>query len=70
MGQQYAVENILNTFLTVEGAYPDIDAPGEGSKAEYAVGTTQAGIQAFCDRPASKYATLLRSLGSKCHVKD
>jgi hypothetical protein len=63
--------NMQSTFLTVAGAYPGIDAPGEGSNQDYAMGRTQAEIQAtFYNRPASMYATLQRSLCDKCHVKD
>jgi hypothetical protein len=63
--------NMQSTFLTVAGAYPGIDAPGEGSNQDYAMGRTQAEIQAtFYGRPASMYATLQRSLCDKCHLKD
>jgi hypothetical protein len=63
--------NMQSTFLTVAGAYPGVDAPGEGSNTDYAMGRTQAEIQAtFYNRPASIYATLQKSLCNKCHVKD
>jgi len=63
--------SMSSTFLTVAGAYPGVDAPGEGSNEDYAMGRTQAEIQAtFYGRPASIYATYQRSLCNKCHVKD
>ncbi len=63
--------NMQSTFLTVDGAYPGVDAPGEGSNTDYAMGRTQAETQAtFYGRPASIYANLQRSLCDKCHVKD
>lgn len=63
--------NMNSTFIVVAGAYPGVNAPGEGSNTDYAMGRTQAEIQAtFYNRPASIYANYQKSLCDKCHVKD
>ncbi len=63
--------NMDSTFLTVAGAYPGTDAQGKGAYGEYAMGRTQAEIQAtFYGRPASAYASYQRSLCNRCHLKD
>jgi hypothetical protein len=63
--------NMSSQYLTVAGAYPGVDAPGEGANTDYAMGRTQAEIQAtFYGRLASIYTTYQKSLCNKCHVKD
>jgi hypothetical protein len=61
--------NYSSTLITVNGAYPGIDAPGTGSYGEYATGKTQAEYQqAMYGRPASKFAANQKTLCDKCHV--
>lgn len=58
-----------SVLITVNGAYPGMNAVGQGAYGEYATGKTQAEYQqAMYDRPASKFATNQKTLCDKCHV--
>jgi hypothetical protein len=61
--------NYTSVQITVNGAYPGVDAAGTGAYGEYATGKTQAEYQqAMYGRPASKFAVNQKTLCDKCHV--
>jgi len=64
--------NSKGFYMVVDGAYPGIDAGTEGGKdLQVNLGYTQAQTRAaYYDRPASRYASMQKSLCNKCHLKD
>lgn len=60
--------NTTATFMVENGGYPGID---NRASADDAQGRTEAETRkAYCDRPASRFATFQRSMCNKCHAKD